>query len=450
MTEPNFNGNPTAIARQRPITVLVLGAVYDTGNMGVDALLSGTITALLNAAPDATVKALDYGVEPKSWTIPTSRSPTRLSLINLRFSYKLHLRNNVFRMLAVAVCHRCLPSEKVRSLLERSHPHLREIKSADLCVSLAGGDSFADIYGLRRLLYVCLPQILALTLKRPLVILPQTLGPFSSRVAKALGSFTMKKAKLVYSRDLDSIQHARAVIGTAADQIRFSRDMAFALESAEPKEGEPEWLKRGGRPLVGLNVSGLLHMGGYSKDNMFDLALDYTALVTATIRYFTLEAEANLVLITHVTGAPGGIESDATACSEFFQRLAPECNDRLHLASPSYDHREIKYLIGKCDFFLGARMHACIAALSQGVPAVGMAYSRKFKGVFESLSVPELVVDLRAESTETALERIKKLYTDRARFSNVLQTTAHQARSEANDIFLPILTACGALPDSVN
>ena len=34
------------------------------------------------------------------------------------------------------------------------------------------------------------------------------------------------------------------------------------------------------------------------------------------------------------------------------------------------------------DFFTGARMHACIAAISSGVPVYPMAYSRKFNGLF--------------------------------------------------------------------
>ena len=38
-------------------------------------------------------------------------------------------------------------------------------------------------------------------------------------------------------------------------------------------------------------------------------------------------------------------------------------------------------------------MHACIAALSQTVPAVAIAYSRKFLGVMETIGVEDIVVD---------------------------------------------------------
>ena len=43
---------------------------------------------------------------------------------------------------------------------------------------------------------------------------------------------------------------------------------------------------------------------------------------------------------------------------------------------------EAKSYIAGMDFFTGARMHACIAAISSGVPVYPMAYSRKFNGLF--------------------------------------------------------------------
>ena len=47
----------------------------------------------------------------------------------------------------------------------------------------------------------------------------------------------------------------------------------------------------------------------------------------------------------------------------------------------------MKYLIGQCDFFVGSRMHSCIAAVSQCVPAVSIAYSDKFIGVMATLGL---------------------------------------------------------------
>ena len=43
---------------------------------------------------------------------------------------------------------------------------------------------------------------------------------------------------------------------------------------------------------------------------------------------------------------------------------------------------EAKSHISGMDFFIGSRMHACIAAYSSGVPVFPLGYSRKFTGLF--------------------------------------------------------------------
>jgi len=80
------------------------------------------------------------------------------------------------------------------------------------------------------------------------------------------------------------------------------------------------------------------------------------------------------------------------------------------MISEEYDQHEMKYLIGQCDFFIGSRMHACIAALSQGVPAVGLAYSNKFLGVLRTVGAEGLVADLRERDTMEVMALVENAY----------------------------------------
>ena len=54
---------------------------------------------------------------------------------------------------------------------------------------------------------------------------------------------------------------------------------------------------------------------------------------------------------------------------------------------------------------MGARMHACIAAFSAGVPVMPIAYSRKFQGLFSTLGY-DPIVDCAAMTTDDAFARI--------------------------------------------
>jgi colanic acid/amylovoran biosynthesis protein len=65
------------------------------------------------------------------------------------------------------------------------------------------------------------------------------------------------------------------------------------------------------------------------------------------------------------------------------------------------------------DFFTGARMHACIAALSSGVPVLPMAYSRKFAGLFGTLGYHHMA-DCKTETGPEILARLGAAFANRA------------------------------------
>jgi polysaccharide pyruvyl transferase WcaK-like protein len=66
-------------------------------------------------------------------------------------------------------------------------------------------------------------------------------------------------------------------------------------------------------------------------------------------------------------------------------------------------------------------MHACIAALSLGVPAAAMAYSGKFMGVLRSVGMDSAVVDLRRLSADQVIAALGSSYDSRDLLRSVLQ-----------------------------
>ena len=120
---------------------------------------------------------------------------------------------------------------------------------------------------------------------------------------------------------------------------------------------------------------------------MFNLKMDYKLFVHELSEAILKKTNANLLLIPHTFAAHGHVESDPDACAEVFTALSPVYKGRIQMIAGEYDQHAIKGIIGCCDFFIGSRMHACIAALSQKIPTAAVAYSKKFKGVFDSIDV---------------------------------------------------------------
>lgn len=412
--------------------ILLLGATFGTGNMGVGALTAGALTIVSRRYPEAQVKLLDYGREPVVSVTQVDGKTLTLPLVNLRFSWKILLANNVAALILLALLTR-VAGPRGRDWLLQHNPWLKTISEADAAIAVSGGDSFSDIYGLGRFFYVTLPQLLAMSLGVKLIMLPQTIGPFRHGPTRWIARFMMQNAALIYSRDKPGIDEIRKLLDSPdhIDKARFCYDMGFVVEPHLPPH-----LNLGGlapddpsdtRPLVGLNVSGLLLMGGYTRSNMFDLRVNYSDLIDRLVTHLIEDKNARVLLVPHVFGE--GAESDTVAAQTVYDRLKARYPSQLFCAQGQYNQNEIKYIIGLCEFFVGSRMHACIAALSQGIPAIGVAYSDKFSGVFESVGAGNLVADPRRLTLEQTVQSVSLAFDERNSTRQRLQEVMPQIKA---------------------
>ncbi len=390
--------------------VLLLGAGFTTGNMGVGALAAGALTIVAQRYPGADVALLDYGREPVVSTLRVDGETVTVKLVNLRYSWRFWLANNIAALLLLALLARS--SGAVRRALLRTNPWLARIAAADVALAVSGGDSFSDLYGIGRFLYVTLPQWLVVLLGVPLVMLPQTIGPFSGGFARRAAAALVRRSALVCVRDQAGLGTARGLLdgANAPPPTRFCHDIAFVVEPHPPPASNVVALPArppGARPLVGVNVSGLLLAG-----NPFGLKVDYATLVERIVERLIAERGVDVLLVPHVFS--GDAECDLAAAATLHERLQARCGAQLFRIRERHDQHQIKHVIGGCEFFIGSRMHACIGALSQCIPAVGLAYSDKFAGVFESVGAGALVIDPRRTTIDEACAQVLRAYDERA------------------------------------
>jgi polysaccharide pyruvyl transferase WcaK-like protein len=428
----------------------LLGASLGTNNRGVDALLVGSVTAILSRFPGASIRLFDYAKQDRTDTVVVAGQKVELPLAPLRFSKRLLLHNNIFLLVTLALLTKLIPSRKWRSAVIGANSTLRELSRTELFASIAGGDSFSDIYGWQRLLYVTLPQVLVLLVGKQLVLLPQTFGPFRSRLAREIARYILSRAEMIYSRDREGVETVARLLGRrgSAHNIKFCYDIGVLLEPTAPA-ADHELLQIRQRQaeecIVGLNVSGLLFVGGYTHNNMFGLKFAYEDLVYSLVDYFVEQCHAKVVLVPHVLGDAD--ESDSRACDRVSEKLGSKHGGKLICLANWYDPHEIKYIIGCCDFFVGSRMHACIGAVSQGVPAVAIAYSQKFLGVMRDLADEALVADARQLTKQEVLDVVSRGFRDRVRFREALTAKAPQIRQSVSGLLDSVSLSA---PDAVN
>ena len=432
------------ISEENTVRVLLLGAGFGTNNMGVGALTSGAIRSLRADGRQTEIALLDYGTEDEVKTTDSNGCEMSIPIVAMRWSWKLYLGNNIIVLVVLAGAIRLLRSGSLRNWILARNKCLRQICEADIAAAVSGGDSFSDIYGLGRLLYVCLPQLLVLLLNKRLILLPQTLGPFSGRMSRWTARVILRNAERVYSRDHSGLELIRQLVGGDFDTARhcFCYDLGFVVQPRRPTKVEIAGLDQeflSNPPLVGLNVSGLLWVGGYAHKSNFNLKSDYRQTVRAAINRLITGHGAQILLVPHVFGTESGSESDVLACEQLYRELGGQYEGSLGIARSNLDQSEVKYLIGSCDFFIGSRMHACIAALSQQIPAVSIAYSDKFIGVLDAIGVPTLVADARKLTGEQIVTLIDNAYSRR-------HELARQLSQQMPNIQSTVLALCDEIP----
>jgi colanic acid/amylovoran biosynthesis protein len=424
----------------KAVRIAVLGARFESDNMGINALAFGAVKCILAGMPRAEIQFIDYAEASRIYTLNLNGRDRQLPLVNFKSLKRPCSPEGIAATLALAIGLRIVPNGRLRRWIVARHKVLRALDATDIAASFAEGDSFSDIYGVYRFIRMALPLLLVLLMGKRLVLMPQTIGPFRNSMVRLAAGFILRRAESIHCRDKGGLDETEALIGKGLrhEKARFNFDVGFVLDPSD-KDWRQALRLSCTRPLIGLNVSGLLYMGGYTRSNMFGLKSEYRSLVRAIISEFILKRHATVLLVPHVFGST--LESDAAACQQLFEELRSAYGDRILLASQAQDARVIKSLIGTCDFFIGSRMHSCIAALSQCIPTVSIAYSRKFIGVMEAAGCGALVVDARELRSTDLLRRIGDIFERRVQIHQELCARIPKVQQSVLTLFSNIRVA---------
>lgn len=403
--------------QKRP-KIWLIGASFTTTNLGVSALAESSLKCIFTHWPHADVilRTKEDG-ETLQFTLADQQVTVRKR--ELEFHKHPFKANNAYLSLFCALLLKLIPSKRLVAFFKARNPIFKDLIEADFVVDITAGDSFSDIYGMRQFLFNSLFKWIVILCERRFIFFPQTYGPFQRPLSQKIARHLLARATAIFSRDQMGLTVVKQLLGQGAARkiIQFVPDVAFILDAEKPQASlalsQLTNAKAEQSLIIGFNVSGLLFNSGQKANTQFGLKDDYTVLVNQIIHLFMAYPNTILFLVPHVYATPNHVESDPRACRKLYAELATHYSGRLFVVDENFNHRQVKYFIGQCDFFMGSRMHACIAAISQFVPAVGIAYSRKFVGVFESVGIDHAVADLRTQNNQQLLTHIKQTFSQR-------------------------------------
>ncbi|HIF9248509.1 TPA: polysaccharide pyruvyl transferase family protein [Photobacterium damselae] len=358
---------------KKKIKVCLLWHNINSENFGVSALAIAHIKMLIDAAEECNVK-----LEIHSIGTPDIE--------------ELAIKKQVEEMFSMEIEH-C--SFSVQGMLRGflSGRDKKKYFDYDLFFDIGEGDSFSDIYGLKRFFILSISKILPILKGKKVILSPQTYGPFYSNISRVVSRFVINKAYKVYSRDFKSSK----ILDDLNCDYEEVADVAFSLPYKKEQSRELS---------VGINVSALLYNGGYNGNNQFNLTLDYPRFINDLINYY-LDHNYEVHLVPHVLSESLPVEDDYET-SKIIKSSYFASNARVIMPEKFKSPIDAKSYISTLSLFLGSRMHATIGSISSGVPTIPLAYSRKFSGVFGSIDYNH-TLNLYELEIDECLKRIDEL-----------------------------------------
>ena len=244
-------------------------------------------------------------------------------------------------------------------------------------VIMTGGDVISLDYGLVSLYEWSGFIEAAARANKKTVLWAASVGPFKANpVVEGFMKDHLNAYDAITVRETETLGYLRSI---GVNKAVLVADPAFNLQP-QPVDFEA-CLPPGDAPIIGLNVSPLIRKFRPTPEAVESLDAD----VTSFIEKLVADGKYRVLLVPHVDPLDGVAEnSDSHYMRSLLARLGDKAKS-VGMLPPIYNAAQLKHVISKLRFFIGARTHATIAAMSMGVPVISIAYSVKAKGLNKDL-----------------------------------------------------------------
>lgn len=345
-------------------------------NRGVEALAASTMHGIQQLFGESTIAWRLHTNDPlyDAWRYRSFKAKTFFSyLTNTPEHTRLKWFNNLLYS-TLSLTEKTLP-KRLKMLCSQ-----QDVRKADLTIC-SGGDIFTSDYNnLKK--HLAYPII-----SRKTYLCSHTIGPFMNSderyFLKCAGNIDAISVRETISYDyLHSILPKDIRLELVAD-VAFS----LPLDQALGKKILHDHLHLE-EQFVAISISkGLARYSNISETAYMDVFVQFCDQL--------IEAGYHILLVPHVTERNPN-NNDLIISRELIDRVsAPE---KCRILSFEYSASEIKSVISHAKALVGARTHATIASMSQCIPTVSIAYSRKAYGIVKDVygdSYDKVIVDAK-------------------------------------------------------
>jgi len=303
--------------------------------------------------------------------------------------------------------------EGIKVIMSKRHRGIFEkYRDSNLVISVGGG-IFSARAGAKQtaVIFVHILELLfARTLKKTVIIYPQSFGPFGNKVQEFSVRFLLKRLNAVFVRESISYNILK---NWGIKNIYLVPDSAF-LFTPNNHEIEEEMIKSFGL-IEGNNIIGFTGREWLaSKDSKI--------FETELVNFFEhiVMRGYQIILIPQVVSIEHGVD-DREVLKSIYCRLRDK--DKVTLVENPLNHMQLKYIYKNLKMLVGMRMHSIIFALTSGVPVMAIEYEHKTRGVMRDLGLEEWVSNINEVRAEILIKKFEDLVNSHEKYIEKLKKT---------------------------
>lgn len=400
--------------------------IWESVRIAKDAGLNGEYYMISNE--ECSAQSQKEGIECAAYILPHPSVHFKELNDNRKYTLKLKLLWGMMALgdLCTAVPLLCkslrgiwkhfLTSDKKRTL--------QLFKQADVAIVKGGGflhakSGITETYKIYFFLYHIK---LAISMGIPVLVMPNSYGPFDSNITRKMIRKTLKKCALLTARESVSYDVLKS---QCALESWVTMDLGAYLEKDEEFDAfgylKQKHIVLSGHKNVVITVRPYRFPG---KDNPEMLYKNYIESIVSLIVWLS-ENEYYPVLAEHVY-SDNYHESDIKAIEDIKDALSQKPGIKFGMViDHSLNCRDLKSIYSCFDYMIGTRFHSVIFALFSNVPSIAVTYGgNKGIGIMKDLGILEYTIGIDEVGGTDLIDKFRRIVDERDEYLDLIKNAS--------------------------
>lgn len=246
--------------------------------------------------------------------------------------------------------------------------------------------------------------LVAKMLRKPVVMFPNSVGPFKTVIGRLLSKVALNYYDYILARESVSFNMVKSLGIKGGKILTFDTALVFSSPLISSV------IAHGGNGLVGVSA------GVYSHSLSQTKIREYVEIHAKALDEFIDKYNLSVVFLPHYIS---GFQNDDLKISELILDEMKH-SSKAEIVETS-NVAEFKSLIGKMDMIISSKMHPAVLASSVYVPIVCIAYDHKQTGFFSELGLDECVIQLGEISQKILTRKIEYVWNRKHQIKRLLE-----------------------------